>query len=76
MALVLNEEQQMLRESAQAFLTENAPVAHLRELRDRADPTGFSPDLWRRFAELGFTGALIPEEHGGVGLGGRRLSRR
>ena len=69
MALVLNEEQQMLRESAQSFLTENAPVAHLRELRDRGDATGFSRALWQRFAELGFTGALIPEEHGGVGLG-------
>ncbi len=69
MALVLNEEQQMLRDSAQAFLTENAPVAHLRELRDKGDATGFSRALWQRFAELGFTGALIPEEHGGVGLG-------
>ena len=69
MALVLNEEQQMLRDSAQAFLTENAPVAHLRKLRDSGDATGFSPALWRRFAELGFTGALVPEAHGGVGLG-------
>jgi acyl-CoA dehydrogenase len=69
MALVLNEEQQMLRDSAQAFLTGNAPVAHLRKLRDGGDPTGFSLDIWRRFAELGFTGALVPEDHGGVGLG-------
>lgn len=69
MALVLNEEQQMLRDSAQAFLTESAPVAHLRKLRDSRDATGFDRELWRRFAELGFTGALIAEDRGGVGLG-------
>lgn len=69
MALVLNEEQQMLRDSAQAFLSENAPVAHLRKLRDGRDETGFSRELWGRFAEMGFSGALVPEDHGGVGLG-------
>ena len=59
----------MLRDSAKAFLGENAPVAHLRKLRDMRDETGFSRDLWRDFAEMGFTGVLIPEAHGGLGLG-------
>jgi alkylation response protein AidB-like acyl-CoA dehydrogenase len=69
MALVWNQEQEMLRDSARAFLTENAPVSHLRKLRDARDETGFSRDLWRNFAEMGFTGVLIPEAHGGLGLG-------
>ena len=69
MALVLNQEQEMLRDSAMAFLKENAPVAHLRTLRDTKDEAGFSRDLWRRFADMGFTGVLIPEAHGGMGLG-------
>lgn len=69
MALVLNQEQEMLRESAMVFLRENAPVAGLRELRDKRDETGFSKDLWRSFANMGFTGVLIPEAHGGLGLG-------
>jgi len=59
----------MLRDSAKAFLGENAPVAHLRTLRDTRDETGFSRDLWRGFADMGFTGVLIPEAYGGLGLG-------
>ena len=69
MPLTINDEQQMLRDSAQAFLGERAPVLHLRKLRDSADPIGFDRQLWRAFGEMGFAGVLIPEQHGGVGLG-------
>ena len=69
MALVLNQEQEMLRDSALVFLRENAPVAQLRALRDGQDSDGFSRALWRSFAEMGFTGVLVPEEYGGLGLG-------
>ena len=69
MPLTINDEQQMLRDSAQAFLGERAPVSHLRKLRDSADPIGFDRQLWRAFGEMGFAGVLIPEQHGGVGLG-------
>jgi alkylation response protein AidB-like acyl-CoA dehydrogenase len=69
MALVLDEQQAMLRESARSFLADKAPVAHLRQLRDSRDARGFSRDLWKQFAETGFTGVLVPEEHGGLGLG-------
>ena len=47
MALILNEEQTMLRDSALAFIGENAPVAERRRLRDGHDATGFSPALPR-----------------------------
>jgi alkylation response protein AidB-like acyl-CoA dehydrogenase len=69
MALVLNEEQSMLRDSARGLISDKAPVAHLRQLRDGQDATGFSRDLWRAFAEMGFSGLLVPEEFGGSGLG-------
>jgi alkylation response protein AidB-like acyl-CoA dehydrogenase len=69
MALVLNEEQSMLRDSARGLISDKAPVAHLRQLRDGKDATGFSRDLWRAFAEMGFSGLLVPEEFGGSGLG-------
>jgi alkylation response protein AidB-like acyl-CoA dehydrogenase len=69
MPLILNDEQAMLRDSARDFIAAEAPVAHLRKLRDSRDETGFSPDLWKGFAELGFTGVLAPEEMGGSGLG-------
>ena len=69
MALILTDEQSMLRDSARDFLTEQAPVSQLRGLRDSADASGFSRSLWAQFAEMGFTGVLVPEAHGGLGLG-------
>lgn len=63
----------MLRDSARDFLSEQAPVAQLRMLREQADGPGFDRDLWRRFAELGFPGLIIPEAHGGLGLGHAEL---
>ena len=69
MALVLNQEQGMLRDSVNAFLSERAPVAHLRKLRDSRDALGFDRQLWRAFAEQGYSAILVPEAHGGLGLG-------
>jgi alkylation response protein AidB-like acyl-CoA dehydrogenase len=69
MALVLNEEQSMLRDSARGLISDKAPVSHLRQLRDSKDATGFSRDLWRSFAEMGFSGLLVPDDFGGSGLG-------
>ena len=69
MPLVLTEEQSMLRDSARGLISDKAPVAHLRALRDSKDATGFSRDLWKAFADMGFTGLLVPETFGGSGLG-------
>lgn len=69
MALVLNEEQAMLKEAAAGFLAEKASVAQLRELRDSGDEQGFSSDVWREMAQMGWAGIAIPEEFGGLGYG-------
>jgi alkylation response protein AidB-like acyl-CoA dehydrogenase len=69
MALVLTEEQSMLRDSARGLISDKAPVSHLRQLRDARDASGFSRELWKTFAEMGFSGLLVPEEVGGSGLG-------
>ena len=69
MALILNEEQASLRDSARDFLADQAPVSQLRGLRDSNDASGFSRRLWARFAEMGYTGVLVSEAHGGLGLG-------
>lgn len=69
MSWVLDEQRRMLRDSVQAFISERAPVAHLRQLRDGADAHGYSPALWRGFGEQGYAATLIPEEQGGLGLG-------
>ncbi len=69
MALILTEEQGMLRDSAKSFLADNAPVSQLRQLRDSRSEDGYDRSLWKQFAEMGFTGVLIPEAQGGMGLG-------
>ena len=69
MPLILTEEQTMLKEAADGFLGENAPLAHLRKLRDSRDADGVSRELWRAFGEMGLAGVIIPEAHGGAGLG-------
>ena len=69
MPLILTDEQTMLKDAADGFLTENAPIAHLRHLRDTRDADGISRDLWRGFGEMGLAGVIIPEAHGGSGLG-------
>jgi acyl-CoA dehydrogenase len=69
MALVLNEEQRLLQDTARDFLVANAPVEALRQLRDKRDTTGYSTSLWHTMAELGWAGIILPEEHGGLDFG-------
>jgi len=69
MALVLNEEQVMLKDSAAGFLAEKATVVHLRELRDSGSERGFDDGVWREMADMGWAGIAIPEEFGGLGYG-------
>lgn len=69
MPLYLNEDQQMLHDSAAEFMKGEAPVSHLREFRDKNCKDGFSHALWKQFAEMGFTGILIGEDEGGLGMG-------
>lgn len=69
MALVLDEQQSMLRDSIKDFLDAEAPVAHLRTLRDGRHADGLSLPLWRNFGLMGFAGTLLPEAHGGLNLG-------
>ena len=69
MALVLNEEQLMLKDAARDFLQERAPVSHLREIRDSGNLDGFSRELWTEMVDMGWTAIVVPEEHGGLGYG-------
>lgn len=69
MALVLNEEQRMLKDAARDFLAAHAPVAQLRRLRDERDPLGYCPETWRAMVELGWSGILVPEAQGGLEFG-------
>lgn len=69
MALVLNEDQILLRDSARTFITDKSPVTAFRKIRDTGVADGFDRDLWKEMAALGWAGIVIPEEYGGVGFG-------
>lgn len=67
--LVLNDDQVMLQDAARGFVTDKAPVAALRRIRDEAIAEGFDRDLWSAMAAMGWTGILVPEDQGGLGFG-------
>ena len=69
MPLVLNEEQNMLRDAAKGFCTDNTPITQLRGLRDDKSELGFDVETWRQMVELGWAGIAIPEDFGGSGFG-------
>jgi len=66
---VLNEDQNMLKDSARSFCADNTPITQLRRLRDDKDESGFDRDTWQQMVELGWAGITIPEEFGGLGFG-------
>jgi alkylation response protein AidB-like acyl-CoA dehydrogenase len=63
--LELTHEQRMLREAAAGALARFDTVANARDARDGGEPL----DLWPLAREAGWSGLLVPEEHGGAGLG-------
>ena len=69
MPLVLNEEQNMLKDAAKDFCTNNTPIIQLRRLRDEQDALGFDKDTWHQMVELGWAGITMPEDFGGLGFG-------
>ncbi len=56
-------EKTLFTSTTQAFLEKEAPLRRVRELH--AAGVSFDPGWWRRAAELGWTGLLVPEELGG-----------
>ena len=69
MPLVLNEDQNMLKDSAKNFCSDNAPITQLRRLRDENDSLGFDKETWNQMVELGWSGITVPEAYGGLGFG-------
>jgi alkylation response protein AidB-like acyl-CoA dehydrogenase len=66
MDFTFSEDQDALRASVRSFLADRSPSAYVRAMGD--DERGFTDELWAELAGLGWTGILVPEEQGGLGL--------
>lgn len=66
-----SEEQEMLRTMARDFLANECPKTYVREMME--DEKGYSPELWKKMADVGWLGLVFPEEYGGTGMGFRDL---
>ena len=63
----LSESQQILKDTARKFFANEVPIAHVRKLMET--DTAYDAGLWQKLADQGFTGIIVPEEYGGMGLG-------
>ncbi len=61
-------EQDALRDAVRAFMAAEAPKEYVRRMAEH-DETGIDPEVWRKIVDLGWTGLLVPEAQGGLGLG-------
>ena len=66
---VLNEEQEMLRDMARDWATNESPVTEFRKVRSAGEPQAYSADAYAKMAEMGWAGIVIPEAHGGSDFG-------
>ena len=69
MRFVDTPEQEELARGARAFAERRYPVAHLRQVRERAPEARIDRDRWREAAQVGWAGLLVDDAHGGAGLG-------
>jgi acyl-CoA dehydrogenase len=67
--LLRTEEQEMLQHAAREFVSGSSSLGRVRALRDAPGSDGFSRELWREMARLGWVGIVLPERFGGAGLG-------
>ena len=68
MALIINEEQQMLKTSTKEFLDLKSPLSSLRDLRDNSYKT-YDKELWMEMVEMGWSALTIPEKYNGLNFG-------
>src|SRR6185503_6427349 len=63
----LSKPQQLLKDSARELLARQCKPERVRELMETE--TANDDQIWRTISDQGWTGLIIPEEHGGLGLG-------
>ncbi len=65
MDFALSAEQELLKKEARHFLQTECSKKVVKEIE--ASETGFSGAIWKKMAELGWLGLVVPEQYGGVG---------
>src|SRR5215475_10436600 len=68
MDFTFSEDQEALRATVRAFMQAEAPKEYVRRMAED-DDAGITPEMWRAIVDLGWTGLLVPEAQGGLGLG-------
>lgn len=67
MDFAFSEDQELLRQEVRKFLEGQSPLPEVRKAIET--PDGYSKEVWKQLAELGFLGLIVPSEYGGAGLG-------
>src|SRR5215217_5665600 len=67
MEFTFDADQEALRDAVRRFVTAESPSSYVRTMFE--DERGFTDEVWGAVVDLGWTGLLVPEEHGGLGLG-------
>ena len=62
-----SEDQQMLRDEARKFLSEQCPPEEVRRVLDSGET--HSDKVWNAVVEMGWTATALPEAYGGFGMG-------
>ena len=68
MDFTFSPDQDQLRAAVRSFLDKESPKEYVRQMAEH-DDTGITPEVWHAITDLGWTGVLVPEEYGGLGLG-------
>src|SRR5215510_656929 len=68
MDFTFSADQDQLRDAVRAFVAKEAPAEYVRRMAEH-DDVGITPAVWQQVVDLGWTAVLVPEEHGGLGLG-------
>ncbi len=67
MDFTFSDDQEALRAAVSGFLTNETPSSYVRAMAE--DERGFTDELWEKLAAMGWPGLLVPDDHGGIGLG-------
>jgi len=66
-----SDDQKMLKDQVNKFLTDKCPIEVPRRVLDGDEP--YAKEVWDGLVEMGLTGTAIPEQYGGLGLGALEL---